>query len=210
MADAPAYQPRWTKGQPGGSDILDRNLREIATALSHAFGVINDLRTTIVNITGSGGGSSTTTTVSPSALALAIAGDDGDDGLPGRPGRDGAQGLPGIQGLQGFDGEDGQDGMPGFQGVPGRDGLRGLPGLPGDDGDDIGIVPAIAAPMGIPLGTSPADPSDTGDVLRFVNGDSRVRGADGFYPYSRTVAGPYVIFDPAVLTIEDNAIVTVL
>lgn len=124
---APAYQPRWTKGKPGGSDILDRNLREIAEAIAGQGAQIFDLRTTVINITG--GGSGTTPTSTPGIPGL-----DGDDGAQGRPGRDGA------------DGEDGADGMPGPIGPRGAIGPSG-PAifLPGDSED-------ACEPMSIPPG----------------------------------------------------------
>src|SRR6478735_8592903 len=133
----PAYQPRWTKGQPGGSEILDRNLREIATALAGAFGDLTEIKTTvnniisgdtIINITGFGGGT-------PGKNGL-----DGDDGLDGPPGPQGSPGLPGLIGPRGMPGDDGADGMDAIlmPGPPGQkgDSVRGPPGIPGDDGDD--------------------------------------------------------------------------
>jgi hypothetical protein len=68
----------------------------------------------------------------------------------------------------------------------------------------------IAETSGLPMGALAQEFTTTGDVMRVLNGDSRIRGADGFYYYSRTVVGPYVILSPAVLTIEDNAVLAVI
>lgn len=175
MANAPAYQPRWTKGYPGGSDILDRNLREIALAFQGAFGTIEDLRTTIVNI---------------------LSGDTVINiNFPG---------LTARQGIQGIDGDDGMEGMPGRPGAPGAPGARGMAGTDGQDGDDgLGFLP-ISETSGMPLGTLPSEYTATGDVATTLNGDSRIRSN-----YSRVCVGPYVINDPAVLVIEDNAVLGV-
>lgn len=256
MANAPAYQPRWTKGQPGGSDILDRNLREIATALAAAFGTIQDLRTTILNITSGG-----TTTINnagspaifPPGLEMIGAGDEsdafmgppgrdgrqgidgrpgfgmdgdpGEDGLAGPPGAAGAAGATGATGAQGptglgihgYDGDDGMDGLivpgptgaAGAAGAPGTNGISGVPGPSGSDGEDGLDGGARMDFSGLPLGAMPAEFDTTGDVMRAPNGDSRIRGQDGIYYYSRVVAGPYSV-SFGTLTIEDNAILMVL
>lgn len=211
MANAPAYQPRWTKGQPGGSDVLDRNLREIATALAAAFGTIEDLRTTIVNITG--GSTTNITNLAGAQLppGLFDGGGDGEgSGDMGPPGRDGRQGVDGRAGSAGADGEDGDMSFtPGPAGPPGLS-VKGPPGPQGDDGDDAGSPGSMMDFSGMPRGSLPGELDTTGDVLRLLQGDSRIRGADASYVYSRVVCGPYIINDPAVLSIEDNAVLAVI
>ena len=136
----------------------------------------------------------------PAGLAGAD-GQDGQDGIDGRPGRDGASGAAGLSGSDGADGSDGWDGMPGAVGQQGRDGRPGLDGADGQDAFDA-MVPRDQ--MGLPLGALPAEYTTTGDVATVLNGDSRIRSN-----YTRVCVGPYVINDPAVLAIEDNAVLGV-
>jgi len=227
----PAYQPRWTKGQPGGSDILDRNLREIATALSAAFGLLIEIQTTVNNIisgdTAINFNFTTTNVVKGGLPAFSLGGDDDGDGGMGPPGQAGAAGAAGATGATGpqgpqgalgfgYDGEDGADGFvvpgpTGATGATGNTGPQGAPGTPGfaSDGEDGNDSGARMDFSGLPLGAMPAEFDTTGDVMRSPNGDSRIRGQDGTYYYSRVVAGPYnVLF--GTLAIEDNAILVVL
>jgi len=192
----PAYQPRWTKGQPGGSDILDRNLREIATALAGAFGDLTEIKTTVnniisgdtvINITGFGGGT-------PGKNGI-----DGDDGLDAPPGLQGLPGLPGVIGPRGIPGDDGADGldailMPGPPGQKG-DSLRGPPGIPGDDGDDA-VSGSVVNQSRAQYWISTPDPS----VPYGVN-----MGALGTGVLTQTVTGG--VATPAVVSFTNGSVI---
>lgn len=134
--------------------------------------------------------------------------------IPGRDGVIGRDGRPGF-GMDGDSGDDGQPGPPGNRGADGSPGANGtagvsnVPGPAGNDGDDGIDGGARMDFSGLPLGALPAEFDTTGDVMRGPNGDSRIRGQDGIYYYSRIVAGPYGV-SFGVLTIEDNAVLMVL
>lgn len=211
--DTTPFSPFLTQQHGLDAQIVDRNLLAIKKALDDANATINRQQTVInrliqtVNVNVSGGSSAAA--ITPPGIDMGQS--DGDSEfpliIPGKPGQDGKAGAPSPPGQ---DGEDGDPWLvPGPRGAQG-DSIKGPPGITGDDGDDGASAWPDNRTMGMPLGVMPNDFGATGDVMRFVNNDSTVRGADGYYPYSRTVAGPYVIFDPAVLTIEDNAIVTVI
>jgi len=188
MADAPAYQPRWTKGLPGGSDILDRNLREIAEAIRGQGQTINDLRTTVINVTGSGGTSGTTVTT---VIGAGADGEDGADSFVPGP-----AGVPGARGPSGAPGTDGDDGVDGQPGPPGRDGKPGiaiyLPS-PDEDGCEPPFVPK-------------SPPQDAVSFHFYIDETSGALGVSGYLaPSSQTTIGgllsPGIAFRPSLIGI---------
>jgi hypothetical protein len=186
--------------------LFDRNMLAIKKAIQDAnativsnHNAISNLFTT-VNISFP---SVPVKAVEPPGLDMGAADVDADMPLiiPGKPGQDG---KPGATLPPASDGEDGDwIPIPGPQGAKG-DSIKGPPGLQGDDGDEASAGVPFMEMSGLPLGALASEYTTTGDVATTLNGDSRIRAN-----YARVVDGPYTINDPAVLSIEDGAILGV-